>query len=382
MTDRALRRFLLLVIATLLGVGCVAVYSTTAMMAHETYGHSLHFVVTHLMAIGVGMSLGLGCLAIPYPALRQSAKWFVLVSVVLLALVLVFGLEVGGARRWFHLWHLSVQPSEVAQLALVLYLSDFFARKQAVVEQFREGFLPPVVVTGVMAGLVLLQPDLGTAIAMGAVAVLLLVIAKARWKHLGILLFFSAVVLALLIGGEAYRRRRMLAFLNPWGDPAGAGFQILQSYLAFANGGLLGQGIGASVQKLFYLPGSHTDFLFAIVAEELGLIGTTALLGLFALFVSCGIRMALTVEDPFSKYLICGCVGLVGFEAIVNIAVVTGLLPTKGLPLPLVSYGGTAMVSNLLACALIFHASRSSVRHCSYTRHLATEDGLSSACSR
>lgn len=358
MTDRALRRFFLLIIATLVGLGCVAVYSTTAIMAHETYGHSLHFVVTHAVAIVVGLGLGLGCLAIPYPVLRRLAKWLVLVSLVLLALVLVLGLEVGGARRWFRIWSLSVQPSELAQLALVLYLSDFFARKQAMVERFREGLLPPILVTGIMAGLVLLQPDLGTAIVMGAVAVLLLVIAKARWRHVGILVALGAVALIVLIGGEEYRRRRMLAFLNPWQDPAGVGFQILQSYLAFANGGLVGQGIGASVQKLFYLPGSHTDFIFAIVAEELGLLGTTALLGLFALFVSCGIRMALAVEDPFSKYLICGCVGLVGLEAIVNIAVATGLLPTKGLPLPLVSYGGTAMVSNLLACALIFHASQ------------------------
>jgi len=164
--------------------------------------------------------------------------------------------------------------------------------------------------------------------------------------------------LAALIGAEDYRRQRMLAFLNPWQDPAGVGFQILQSYLAFANGGVVGQGLGASMQKLFYLPGAHTDFIFAVIAEELGLIGTTAVLALFVLLISCGIRMALHTEELFGKYLIAGCVSLIGLEAIVNMAVVTGLLPTKGLPLPLVSYGGTAMVGNLLACALILRASR------------------------
>ncbi len=362
MTDRELRQIFLLIIATIVGIGCVAVYSATAIMAHETYGSSLHFVTTHLLAIGIGLGLSLAVLAIPYSVLRGSAKWLLVVSVVLLVLVLVCGLQVGGARRWFRLWHMGIQPSEFAQLALVIYLADFLARKQAIIEQFRSGVLPPVLATGIAAGLVLLQPDLGTAIVMGAVAMLLLMMAKARWRHVGVLMVVGAVALAVLIGAEGYRRRRMLAFLNPWQDPVGVGFQILQSYLAFANGGLTGVGIGASMQKLFYLPGAHTDFIFSIVAEELGLIGTTGVLALFALFVSCGIRMALGVEDPFNKYLICGCVGLVGLEAIINVAVVTGLLPTKGLPMPLVSYGGTAIVSNLLACALILHASRP--RHC------------------
>lgn len=358
MTERALRRFLLCVIVTLLSVGGVAVYSATVVTAHEVYGRSLHFVANHVAAIGLGLSLGIGCLALPSSTLRQSAKWALLLSLVGLTLVVVVGPEIGGAQRWFRIGHLSIQPSEFAQLALILYLADFLARKQILVQEFREGFAPPMLATGMMAALVLAQPDLGTAIVMGAVAVLMLVVAKARWRHVGIALAICAVVLAVLIGGEEYRRRRILAFLNPWQDPQGVGFQIVQSYVALASGGLLGRGIGGSMQKLFYLPGAHTDFIFAIVGEELGLVGTTALLGLFALFVTCGLRMALDVTDPFRKYLICGCVGLIGLEAIVHMAVVTGLLPTKGLPLPLVSYGGTSMVSNLIACAWIFHASR------------------------
>ena len=215
-----------------------------------------------------------------------------------------------------------------------------------------------MLVTGLMAGLTLLQPDLGTAIVMGAVAVLLLIAAKARWRHISLVCVVGALALAVLVAGEAYRRRRMLAFLNPWQDPQGVGFQIVQSYIAIASGGIVGHGIGSSMQKLFFLPGAHTDFIFAILGEELGLLGATAILGLFGLFVLCGVRMAVFVEDRFSKYLICGCVGLIGLEALINMAVVTGLMPTKGLPLPLVSYGGTAMVSNCLACALIFQASR------------------------
>jgi len=358
MSDRELRRFLLLVIATLLSLGCVSVYSASAIQASAVYDQSVRFLVHHVGAIALGLGVGLGCLALPYPRLRQSAKGLVLGCLVLLVLVRLAGPEIGGAHRWFRIGRLSIQPSEFAQLALILYLADFLARKRDVIRDVREGFLPPILVTGLCSALVLFQPDLGTSIVMGAVAVLLLVVAKARWRHIGAVLLVGVVVLAVLIVGVEYRRRRMLAFLDPWHDPQGAGFQILQSYFAMAHGGLFGQGIGASLQKLFYLPSAHTDFIFAVIGEELGLVGTTALVGLFALLLGCGIAMAHRAEDLFSKYLICGCIGMIGCEALVHMAVVTGLLPTKGLPLPFVSYGGTAMVNNLLACALVCQASR------------------------
>ncbi|MBI3325038.1 MAG: putative lipid II flippase FtsW [Candidatus Omnitrophica bacterium] len=358
MTDRDLRRFLLLIIATLIGLGCIAVYSSTAIMAYETYGRSLHFVVSHLLAVAVGLGLSLLCLAVPYARLRAAAKPLVVICLVLLVMVLIFGSEAGGARRWFRLGRFGIQPSEFAQLALVIYVSDYLARKHEVIQDFRQGFLPPMLITALMAGLTLLQPDLGTAIVMGAVALLLLVAAKARWRHIGLVCVVGALALAVLVCGQAYRRRRMLAFLHPWEDPQGVGFQIVQSYIAMGSGGLVGRGIGASLQKLFFLPDAHTDFIFAVIGEELGLLGTTAVIGLYGLFALSGLRMAVSVEDRFSKYLICGCVGLIGVEALINMAVVTGLMPTKGLPLPLVSYGGTAMVSNCLACALILQASR------------------------
>jgi len=245
-------------------------------------------------------------------------------------------------------------------------VADFLARKRGSLHDFRHGFLPPVLITGLMAGLVLLQPDLGTAIVMGSVVMMLLIIAGARRRHVGLTLLVGAVALVVLIAGAEYRRRRLLAFLNPWQDPLGAGFQILQSFLALGHGGWFGQGLGASIQKLYYLPGGHTDFIFAIIGEELGLVGTSAVIALYALFVGCGIRMALAAEDWFHKYLICGCVGLIGLEAMVHMAVVTGLLPTKGLPLPLVSYGGTSMVGNLIVCALIVNASRRAVTSAEY----------------
>lgn len=363
MSPRQLRQVLLMVIATLLGVGIVAVYSSTALTAQLSYGTSTWFLSRHLIAIGIGLTLGLGCLYIPYKTLRSSGKWLLSFSFVLLILAFAFGEEIGGAKRWLRFGRWNLQPSEFAQVSLIIYLADLLARKTSLIRDIRYGLLPPLLITGFIAAFVLIQPDLGTAVAMGLVSMLLLVMAKARWSHLGIVMALAAVALVFLIAGEEYRRRRILAFLNPWQDPTGSGYQILQSYFALAGGGLLGQGLGGSWQKLFYLPGCHTDFIFAIIGEELGLLGVTAVLGLFGVLISCGLRIALAAQDVFSKYLICGLVGMIGLEAMINVAVVTGLMPTKGLPLPMISYGGSSMVINLVSCALILRASRNSERY-------------------
>jgi cell division protein FtsW len=349
---------MLVIIAAMLGLGTVAVYSASAMAAEATYGQSLRFLMHHVISIILGCVVGLACLMVPYPVLRKSGRWLLLLSIALLVLVAIFGQEVGGAKRWFRLGRWSLQPSEFAQLSLIMYLSDLLARRVDRLHDFWRGLLPPLVATGFTAGLVLIQPDLGTTVVMGAVALLLLCIARARWQHLTVMLAVAVAAVAWLIAGEEYRRRRILAFLDPWKDPRGSGYQIIQSYFALASGGLAGLGVGASLQKLFFLPSAHTDFIFAIIGEELGLFGTTAVLVLIGLFLACGFRIALATQDLFSKYLVCGVVGMIGFEAMVNIAVVTGVIPTKGLPLPLISYGGTSMVMNLLACALLFHASK------------------------
>jgi cell division protein FtsW len=358
MTPRQLRQFLLVIIAALLGLGTVAVYSASAMAASATYGSSTRLLLHHAAAIACGLALSAGCLAIPYARLRGMARWLFAAGVVLLVLVFLFGQEVGGARRWFRLGRWSLQPSEFAQLSLVLYLADLLARRSAHVQDFWRGLLPPLVATGLMASLVLAQPDLGTTIVMGAVAMLLLCVGKAKWQHLAAVAAIGVAVLGFLIAGAEYRRRRILAFLDPWADPRGGGYQILQSYFALATGGLAGVGVGGSMQRMFFLPSAHTDFIFAIIGEELGLVGTTAVIGLLGLFLACGFRIAIASHDLFSKYLVCGLVGMIGLEAMVNIAVVTGMLPTKGLPLPLISYGGSSMVMNLIACALVFQASR------------------------
>ena len=358
MTPKQLRQFLLVIIAALLGLGTVAVYSASAMASAATYGGSTQLLLHHLAAIACGLVLSVGCLMIPYAQLRRLARWLFVVSLILLVLVFVFGQEVGGAKRWFRIGRWSLQPSELAQLSLILYMADLLARRSEHLQDVWRGLLPPLIATGLMAALVLVQPDLGTTIVMGAVSMLLLCVGKAKWQHLAVIMAVGVAVLGFLIAGEEYRRRRILAFLDPWADPRGSGYQILQSYFALATGGLTGVGVGASMQRLFFLPSAHTDFIFAIIGEELGLIGTTAVIGLLGLFLACGFRIAVASHDLFSKHLVCGLVGMIGLEAMVNIAVVTGMLPTKGLPLPLVSYGGSSMVMNLIACALVFQASR------------------------
>ena len=362
MSPRHLRQLFLVIITVLLGIGIIAVYSASAMASEATYGSSTRFLVNHVAAIACGIVAGLACLALPYERLRQLGRWSHVLSLLLLILVCVLGQEVGGARRWFRLGRWSLQPSEFAQLSLVVYLADLLARRSTQIRDLWRGLIPPLVVTGATSVLVLIQPDLGTTIAMGTVALLLLCVAKARWQHLAVVMALAAVVLVVLIAGEEYRRRRILAFLDPWHDPRGSGYQILQSYFAMASGGLVGVGVGGSLQRLFFLPSAHTDFIFAIIGEELGLVGTTAVIALFGLFLLCGFRIALAAQDLFSKYLVCGLVGMIGLEAMVNIGVVTGLLPTKGLPLPLVSYGGSAMIMNLIACGLIFRASKHAER--------------------
>lgn len=358
MTPQRLRQLMVAVLAALLGIGVVAVYSSSAMIAEATFGDSLRFMKHHLAAIVVGLAAALGCLAVPYPAWRRAAPWLFAIGVVALILVALIGPEIGGAKRWFRIGRMSFQPSEFVQLALIIYLADALARRSDRIHDFWRGIMPPLAATGLMAGLVLLQPDLGTATAMGAVALLLLAVARAKWQHLAGVVLVAVVLLGVLILGAEYRRQRFLAFLDPWQDPQGIGYQILQSYFALASGGLLGHGVGSSVQKLFYLPSAHTDFIFAIIGEELGLAGTTAVIVLLGAFLVCGMRIAMTAQDLFSKYLVCGLVGMIGLEGIINIAVVTGMMPTKGLPLPLISYGGTSMIINLVACALIVQASR------------------------
>jgi len=291
--------------------------------------------------------------------MRQSAR-LVRTPVILLVLVLVppFGVTINGTRRWIRLGPVSFQPAELAKLALVIYLAAFFARKRDEIGDFRRGVLPPLAVAGTLAALVFAQPDLGTCLTLVALTFGLLFLAGGRVRHLLIVVAPALPLLALAIWAAPYRLRRITAFVDPWADPRGSGFQIIQSWLALGNGGLVGQGVGASKQKLFYLPESHTDFIFAIIGEELGFVGAASIVLLFVVFAWRGLRIGLRAPDPFGTYLALGITVLVATQTVVNLGVVTGLLPTKGLPLPFISFGGSALLVTMLSTGVLLNISQ------------------------
>ncbi len=253
---------------------------------------------------------------------------------------------------------MSFQPAELAKLALVVYLAAFLAKRRDALGGLRQGLLTPLAVAGALAALVLAQPDLGNCLTLLALTFSLLFLAGVRPLHLALVLAPAVPLLALVIWAAPYRLRRITAFMDPWADPRGSGFQIIQSWLALGNGGLLGQGIGGSTQKLFYLPESHTDFIFAIIGEELGFVGAAAVVGLFTVLVWRGLRVGLRAPDPFGAYLALGITVLIATETLVNLGVVTGMLPTKGLPLPFISFGGSALLVTMLATGVLLNISQ------------------------
>ena len=353
------RRGLLVVTSLLVALGVVMVYSSSAIYAQETYGDAGYFLKRHLIYLGIGLAGFVAALGVEPGRLRRWAKPLMALALLLLLLVLIPGIghRVSGARRWFKLAWFSFQPSELAQLAVILYMADVLTRKRGLLKDFFQGVLPALVVLGLTVGLVLAEPDLGTSVAIAVVAVLILFLAEVDWKIL-VPMFLSAIpAVALLIIAKPYRVRRVLAYLNPWADPEGSGFQLIQSLVALGSGGLLGVGLGESRQKLFYLPAAHTDFIFSVVGEELGFVGTTAVLVLLGLLCWYGLRLALQAPDGFGFLVGLGIISLLALEALVHVGVSTGAIPTKGLPFPFVSYGGSSLIANLVSMGVLLNVA-------------------------
>lgn len=350
---------LLTVLLALAAGGAVMVYSASAIQASRQLGDEFYY----LKRQGVAFLIGLGglvlALKIGYRRLAASAYPLLVFSLLMLVLVLVPGIGkvAGGARRWINLGLVNFQPAELAKVVLVIYLAHSLSRKREKVRLFSIGFLPHVLVTGLMVVLCLFERDMGTGVIMLLVLFTMLFAAGARISYL-----VGAIVLALPVGwklitGTPYRMERWLAYLDPWGHRDGAGFQLVESLLGIGNGGWAGQGLGQGKGKLFYLPAAHTDFIAAVIAEEAGLLGIAVLLLLYAVLVWRGLRAALRAAEPFGAYLALGLTTLFGAQALVNLAVVFGLLPTKGLTLPLVSYGGSSLMTLLLAAGVLLSVS-------------------------
>ena len=360
MMMRSVRINLFMVTVILVCIGIVMIYSASGIYAAERYRDPLFFLKRHVSFILIGFVLAFAAMLFDYNRLRRYARPMVWVALALLVAVLIphVGREVAGARRWFRFKFLSFQPSEFANLALIVYIADFVCRKEAKIKSFFRGLAPAMAVLGATALLILLQPDLGTTIALAAVVFIMLFIAGVPWKYLIFIFLGAGLLLALLIVSEPYRMRRITAFINPWADPRGSGFQIIQSQIALGSGGIFGAGLGHSRQKLFYLPAAHTDFIFSIIGEELGLIGTAGVIILFIVFMRLGRMIIANARDRFGYFLSLGLVLLVLFRAIVNIGVSCGIMPTKGLPLPFISYGGSSFIFDMVSLGLLLNIAR------------------------
>ncbi len=347
-------------VLALVSLGVVMVYSASAIIAADRFGDPLFFLKKQLFWAVLGMGCLWGAMMLDYRRLERLVVPLLVVSIVLLVLVLVppFGQAINGTRRWFRVGSLSFQPVELAKFSLVLYLASFLTRRQEFVRSFGQGLLPLLMVAGLMAGLTIAQPDLGNSVALVLLTLALTYLAGARVTHMLGIGAAALPVVALLIAMKPYRWRRMVAFVNPWDDAQGAGFQIIQSFLALGSGGWLGQGLGESKQKLFYLPEPYTDFIFAIIGEELGLIGAACVVALFALVIWRGLRVGLRAPDAFGTYLALGLTLLLATQTLVNLAVVMGALPTKGLPLPFVSFGGSALLMTMFSTGVLLNISQ------------------------
>jgi len=343
----------------LIFVGLVMVFSASAVMAKERYGSGYFFLLRQLGWATTGILAMVLAMKIDYRRYKHPAVVFSLLGLTTLMLISVFFLDrAHHTHRWIHWGPLSFQPSEMAKPALILFLAFFLESRTKSMKDWRNTVLPAAVPTMIFIALIVFQPDLGTAIACAAITGCVLFVAGLDLRYLGYAFAASLLPLYFLIFHVAYRRDRILAFLDPYSDPQGRGFHIIQSLIAVSTGGITGVGLMEGKQKLFYLPEPHTDFIFAVTAEELGLVGALGIVLLFAIFLWRGIRTALKTEDIFGRFLAVGITSMIVVQAFINISVVLGLMPTKGIPLPLVSYGGSSLLVTLACVGVLLNISK------------------------
>ena len=352
-------RWLFTVTLLLVCVGLVMVFSASAVMAKERYGSAYTFLEKQAVWAAAGIIVMLALMRLDYRRYRHPAFVFTLIGITTLMLISVFFLDrAHNTHRWIHWGGFSLQPSEVAKPAIIIFLAHFLESRTKSMDDWRRTLLPAIVPTSVFLGLIVLQPDLGTAIACAAITVCILFVAGMRLRYFGYAFLAAIPVLYVLIFHVGYRRDRILAFLNPYADPQKTGFHIIQSMIAVSTGGFTGLGLMEGKQKLFYLPEPHTDFIYAVTAEELGLVGAVFVAALFAVFLWRGLRTAFKTEDVFGRYLAVGITSMVVLQAFINISVVLGLMPTKGIPLPLVSYGGSSLFVTLACVGILLNITR------------------------
>ncbi len=343
----------------LVAIGIVMVYSTSAIIAGDRFGDPYYFLRRQALYAAIGFVLMILAMLFPYENLKRFAYPILVLSVLFLIGVLIPGIghRSGGAMRWLKIQSLSFQPSEFAKLGLVIFLAYLLAKKEEKIRSFSFGFLPPVLLSGLVIALVMKEPDFGAAFFLTAMVFLLLFVSGARVIYIVGAFSIAIPVAYTFLMNVGYRHKRLMSFIRPWEDPSGTSFQIIQSFLSFGSGGFFGLGLGEGRQKLFFLPAPHTDFIFSIIGEELGLVGAMVVVLLFFILTLRGIQIGLSLEDRFGAYLALGITLMISLQAVINMGVVLGLLPTKGLTLPFVSYGGTSLIVNLIGVGILLHLS-------------------------
>lgn len=347
-------------------VGAVMIFSASAVTAQQQFGHSYHFVLRQIMWLVVGLLGMFALMKLDYHKLREPAVVYSVLCAVVILLIGTFFLDKSHAtHRWIKLGPAQIQPSELAKLAVILYLAWFLdlKRRAATSLEFRKEdllhtILPAVAPILICVALIVLQPDLGTSVDIVLIMTAILYVAGLSWKWLAVGIAAATPVLFFLITHVSYRNARLTAFLHPESDPQGAGFQLLQSLIAVGSGGFTGVGLMESKQKLFYLPEAHTDFIYAVICEELGFIGAAIIIALFAAYAWRGLRASFNAPDGFGRMLALGATAMVLFQALINFAVVLGMMPTKGIPLPFVSYGGSSLLVMLLATGVLLNVAQ------------------------
>lgn len=345
---------------TLLTIGLIFIYSSSSVFALETYGSGYYFLKKQLLGLFLGICGALFCYIVPLKLIKNLTpllfwgSWFLTLG----TLIPGISRTIHGSSRWLCIGGLSFQPSDLLKITLILFMAKLLEKKTAATLNFKKLLIPSLIIIG-LAGIILLkQPDFGLTVTLASTCFLMLFIAGLPLKYVGITLGSAIPIVALLIFAFPYRVKRILVFLNPWNDPKGAGFQIIQSLIAIGSGGWFGIGIGQSKQKFFYLPMQHTDFIFSIIGEETGFFGSSLIIILYVLFLYFGCKIALNLDDIFTRFSIIGFTLIITLQAFINIFVTTGLLPTKGIGLPFISYGNSALVCSLCMIGIIANMAK------------------------
>ncbi len=356
------RRSIFFLVFVLTLIGLLFIYESSSLYSLRYRGDPAHFFKRQSLFFIISLAVFYSSLFLDLDFIKQKSKIFFICLILILAIVPIFGQRIGGARRWIGLAGFNFQPSELLKVFFLIYCADYCSRKETVLKDLRRGLIPILLTLFLISFLLLLQPDLGAVIFWAAWLLIFVYLFGAKIKHLFIILSGGIASLIFLIMLYPYRMRRITAYLNPFADPLDSGFQLIQSQLAYGRGGLFGAGFGAGRQKLFFLPAAHTDFIFSIIAEELGLFATLGILVIFFIVIHKMFKIAKLFTDNFRKGLLSGIVIIFFLEVFFNIGVTCGLLPTKGAPLPFISYGGTSLVVHYFLLGLFFNASRGLVK--------------------